>query len=187
VKLVAALALVCGFSAFGLDNYQVDPGHSSVVFKINHLGFSNVYGMFGDVSGTFSVDDSNPAANKVSLLMKTDSITTMNAKRDEHLKKPDFFDAKQFPTVEFKSTSVKKGSGGTLDVTGNLTMHGVTKPVSFKLTRSRTGMDPMNKQRTGGDAMFTVKRSDFGMNFMSGPNMVGDEVTIMVSLEGTKQ
>jgi polyisoprenoid-binding protein YceI len=183
ILLGAVLAL--GATAHASDKFKIDPGHASVVFKINHLGFSNVYGMFGDVNGDMDLDDKGDKSS-LTLDIKTSSITTLNTKRDEHLAKPDFFDAKQFPTITFKSTSMKK-TGDRYNVKGNLTMHGKTNPVEFTLTRNRTGNDPWGKVRTGGDATFHVKRSDFGMKFMQGPTAVGDDVEIMVSAEGIKQ
>src|SRR5258708_3471534 len=107
-------ALLIGFAAHA-DKYQIDPGHASVVFKINHLGFSNVYGMFGDVTGTFEFDEKTDAG-KLDITMKSDSVNTMMGKRDEHLRKPDFFDAKQFPLITLKSDSFKKAGPHTYDV-----------------------------------------------------------------------
>jgi polyisoprenoid-binding protein YceI len=183
--MLSAIALGC--SAQALDKYQIDPSHASVVFKINHLGFSNVYGMFGDVSGDLSIDEKSPTGGSVDFTIKAASIDTKSAKRDEHLAKPDFFDSKQFPLISFKSKSVKKLDDKNYEVAGTLTMHGVVKPLSFKLARFRTGADMQGKQRTGGETIFKVKRSDYGMNFLQGPNMVGDEVEIMVSAEAVKQ
>ncbi len=186
-KVFFIFAAMIGSAAHGApEKYNVDASHASVVFKINHMGFSNVYGMFGDVTGDFEVDDKKPEMTKVDITIKADSVDTKNAKRDEHLRKPDFFDAKQFPLITFKSESVKKISATKYQVKGLLTMHGVTKPLSFELTRFRTGLDPMKKQKTGGEASLKIKRSDYGMNFMVGPEKVGDEVDLWVSLEGEK-
>jgi polyisoprenoid-binding protein YceI len=102
------------------------------------------------------------------------------------LKRADFFDAKLYPTITFKSTSVKKTGEKTYEVKGELSLHGKTRPVTLALTRFRTGLDPMGHQRTGGETKLTIKRSDYGMNFMVGPEKVGDEVDIWISLEGEK-
>jgi polyisoprenoid-binding protein YceI len=179
-------ALTVSATSLAADQYTVDPSHASVVFKINHMGFSNVYGMFGDVSGDFTIDEQHPDKSNLNITIKTDSVDTKNAKRDEHLKKADFFDAKLYPTITFKSTSFKKTGGKTYAVKGDLTLHGKTKPISFTLTHFRTGDDPMRKHVTGGEAKFSLKRSDYGMNFMVGPEKVGDEVEIIVSLEGMR-
>ena len=186
MKKMIILGAVLALGTFAkAEKFEIDPGHASVVFKVNHLGFSNVYCMFGDVSGELNLDDKGDK-NSMMITMKTASITTLNTKRDEHLMKPDFFDAKSNPTITFKSTSMKK-TGDKYAVRGELTMHGKTKPTDFTLTRFRTGNDPWGKVRTGGEATIKLKRSDFGMNFMQGPNAVGDDIEIMVSAEGIKQ
>src|ERR1044072_29890 len=108
-KMLAISIFAFGFSAFAaVDKYAVDGAHASVVFKINHMGFSNVYGMFGDVTGEVAFDEAKPEASKMEFTIKADSVDTKNAKRDEHLKKPDFFDTKAHPTITFKSTAMKK-------------------------------------------------------------------------------
>ena len=117
--------------------------------------------------------------------MKVESIDTHNAKRDQHLKSPDFFNAKQFPAITFKSKQVKKSSKDTYEVTGDLTIHGVTRPVTVKVTNTGSGKDPMGANRIGFETIFTIKRSDFGMKFMLGP--VSDEIRLIVSIEGIRQ
>jgi polyisoprenoid-binding protein YceI len=116
--------------------------------------------------------------------VKVDKLDTANAKRDQHLKSSDFFNAKQFPDIEFKSTGVKSTGDKTFDVTGDLTLHGVTKSITVPMTFVGAATTPMGA-RAGFDATFTIKRSDYGMNFM--PGMVGDDVTLMINLEGVKQ
>lgn len=179
--VLAALALAGSVRA---DDYAVDPVHSAAVFRVKHVGMSWVYGRFKDISGTFSADAQNPAATRFELGAQVDSIDTNNPKRDEHLKSPDFFNAMQFPTISFKSTSVKPVEGG-YEVTGDLTMHGVTKPVTFTLKGGRTAEFPKGVQRTGYTGGFTVKRSEFGMDKMVGP--IGDDIEVQLSFEGTKK
>jgi polyisoprenoid-binding protein YceI len=187
MKVLVFSLFAFGFSAFAaVDKYSVDNAHASVVFKINHMGFSNVYGMFGDVNGEVQFDEAKPDSSKMEFTIKADSVDTKNAKRDEHLRKPDFFDTKAHPTISFKSTAMKKIDGKTYDVKGDLSLHGVTKPISFKLTRFRTGKDPMGATKTGGEARFTIKRSEYGMKNMVGEDKVGDEVELMISMEGAK-
>ena len=111
-------------------------------------------------------------------------MATHVAKRDNHLKSPDFFNAKQFPNITFESTAVKKTGAHTYRVTGKVTLHGVTKPIAVNLVRNRTGKGPMGHIHTGVDMTFKVKRSDFNMNFMQGKDMIGNDVTLMVSAEG---
>jgi polyisoprenoid-binding protein YceI len=167
--------------------YALDDTHASIVFKVSHMGFSNVFGMFGQSSGKITWDAGDPAKSSFDVTVKTDSLNTMNKKRDEHLKGPDFFNVKQFPAITLKSKSIKKMDGNKYEVTGDLTIRGVTKPVKFTFVQGHTGKDPWGNFRTGGDAAFTVKRSDFGMNYMSKPGEIGDDVEMMISLEGVKK
>jgi polyisoprenoid-binding protein YceI len=166
-------------------NYKVDPDHTSIVFKVDHMGFSTVYGMIGGADGKIVVDEKSPEKSSFEISAKLDSINTMAVKRDQHLKGPDFFNVKQFPTIVLKSKSVKK-NGDKYDVTADLTLHGVTKPVSFVFTPRKTGKDPMGNIRTGGETVLKIKRTDYGMNFMSKPGEVGNDIEVMVSVEGTK-
>jgi polyisoprenoid-binding protein YceI len=165
------------------DSYAVDTVHSSVVFKIKHLGVSYFFGRFNDVSGSFTVDQADAANITFDIKIKAESIDTGNEKRDAHLKSPDFFNARQFPELTFKSTKVEKGSGNTYNVTGDLTMHGVTKPVTAKMDLVGTG-SARGASLAGYESTFTVKRSDFGMDFML--EGLGDEVTVMIGLEGKR-
>ncbi len=175
------------FAAEDVQKFKIDESHTSVVFKISHLGFSYTYGQFPGVDGSFTINEAKPEASTLEVNLDVDKITTHNAKRDKHLKSPDFFNSKQFSKITFKSKSVKKTGANKYEISGDLTMHGVTKPLTLTFSRSRTGSDPWGNTRTGGDTSFKVKRSDFGMNFMQGENQVGDEVEIMISLEGIKQ
>jgi polyisoprenoid-binding protein YceI len=186
MKVIAILALVIGFSANAQDVYTIDPAHTTIAFKINHMGFSSVYGTFGEVEGKISVDEKAPEKSSFDVIIKADSVSTHQKKRDDHLRSPDFFNVKQFPTIVLKSKSVKK-SGDKYDVTADLTLHGVTKPVNFTFTRMKTGKDQMGAMRTGGEGHLKIKRTDFGMNFMSKPGEVGDEVELMFGVEGAKK
>lgn len=188
--LLFAVGLVTAMTASAVpassaQKFKIDPGHTQVLFKINHLGFSYTHGMFGDVKGEFTIDDANPPASQISVEIATASINTLNKDRDDHLRKADFFDAKKHKKITFKSTKVVGLGGNRYEVTGDLTMRGVTKPVSFNFERLKTGKDPWKKDRTGGMAKFTVKRTDFGMNYMAQEGGLGDEVEITLSVEGT--
>ena len=184
---VCALAVVLSFTATSpapaADDYTLDAMHAGVNFKISHLGLSWTYGRFNDVSGSFTIDES---AEKCSfnLTIKTDSVDTGNKKRDEHLRSPDFFNAKQYPTITFKSTSVKAAKGG-YEVTGDLTLHGKSKSVTFTLVGGRKAEFPKGVQRTGYSTELVIKRSDFGMDKMK--EAIGDEVYVSISFEGTKK
>jgi polyisoprenoid-binding protein YceI len=180
-----ALALaVAAAPAQAADNYALDTMHTAAVFKISHLGLSWVYGRFNDVSGDFVVDTADPSKSSFTLTIKTETVDTGNAKRDGHLRSPDFFNAKQFPLLTFKSTSVKAVPGG-YDVTGELTLHGVTKTATLPLRGGRTGEFPKGVQRIGFTTDTVLRRSEYGMDRMVGA--VGDEVYVSVSFEGVKK
>ncbi len=166
------------------SNYKVDPVHSAVLFKINHLGVSNAWGRFNDPQGVVVWDDNDPSKSKDEITLQTAKIDTANQKRDDHLRSPDFFNAKQFPTLSFKSNSIAKKSDTEFDVTGDLTFRGVTKPITVTVTKVGEKETQMG-HRAGWETSFTVKRSEFGMTFM--PGGVGEEVEIVVSIEGVKQ
>ena len=166
------------------DDYAVDTMHSSVSFKIPHLGLTLVHGRFNKFSGSFTIDSDDPAKSAFEMNIKADSIDTNNQKRDEHLRSGDFFNVQQFPAITFKSTSVKATDGG-YEVKGDLTMHGVTKPVTFALKGGKTAEFPKGVKRTGYSTDLKIKRSDFGMDKLL--EAVGDDVYIAVSFEGTKK
>ncbi|MDB5311818.1 MAG: hypothetical protein JWO38_6020 [Gemmataceae bacterium] len=166
------------------DDYALEPAHAAVTFKVSHLGLSWTYGRFKDISGSFTLDPANPATTAFSLTAKTDSIDTDNVKRDEHLKSPDFFNVKQFPAISFKSTAVKPVDGG-YQVTGDLTIHGTTKAVTFNLLGGRAAEFPKGVQRTGFSTELVLKRSDFGIDKLK--EAIGDDVYVSISFEGTKK
>jgi polyisoprenoid-binding protein YceI len=177
---VFAFTLVAGTAR--ADDYTVDAVHSSVGFKIQHLGLSWIQGRFNDVSGSF-VLDKDPAKSSFTLNIKAESIDTNNKNRDDHLKGGDFFNVKQYASISFKSTSVKAVDGG-YEVKGDLTMHGETKPISFTLKGGKE-VDFMGKKHTGFSTELTLKRSDFGMEKFK--EMLSDEVPVAVSFEGVKK
>jgi polyisoprenoid-binding protein YceI len=182
--LLAVVAMVGGsLGARAADSYTLDPAHASATFKVEHLGLSWIHGRFNDVAGEFRVDPENPSASRFSLTIKSESVDTANKKRDEHLASPDFFNAKQFPLITFKSTAVKAVEHG-LEVTGDLTLHGETKPVTLLLTGGKTGEFPPGVHRRGYTTHLKIKRSDYGMDKML--QAVGDEVVIEISFEGVK-
>lgn len=178
-------ALFLSSSAFAADTWSVDPAHSTAIFRIKHFGASWQYGRFNDLAGTLVLDDADPTRSTLELTIKTGSVDTNNTKRDDHLKGPDFFDAAQYPTMTFKSKKIAVKSANVWAVTGDMTMHGVTREVTVDLERSGTGKDPWGGTRTGAETTFTIKRSDFGVSFM--PDGLGDEVRIIVSVEAVKK
>jgi polyisoprenoid-binding protein YceI len=170
--------------ARGADEYTIDPMHAGVNFKISHLGLSWIHGRFDEFSGRFSVDRQDPANCSFELTINANSIDTSNRKRDDHLRSPDFFNVKQFPALTFKSTAVQPIKDG-YEVTGDLTMHGVTRPVTFKLAGGQSAEFPPGVHRTGFSAEFVIKRSEFGI--AKSVDAIGDNVYAEISFEGIKK
>jgi polyisoprenoid-binding protein YceI len=182
---LAALVLAVGSAARGADAYTVDPVHSSISFKISHVGISYIHGRFDDFGGTFTIDKDDAAKSSFELSIKVESVDTNNVERDKHLRNADFFNAKQFPTMTFQSTSVKAVDGG-YEVSGDLTLHGVKKPVAFTLKGGgKTVEFPKGMQRVGFTTTLVIKRSDFDMKAML--DALGDEVPIDIGVEAVKQ
>ncbi len=164
--------------------YKLDPTHTNVLFSWNHFGFSNPTANLGLSEGTLVFDEKDASKSSVEVTLPLANLDTHVTKLDEHLKKPDFFDADKFPTVTFKSTKVQSLGGGKYKVTGDLTVHGVTKPVVLDAKLNKSGEHPMLKVQTVGfDATATVKRSDFGMGAYV-PN-VSDEIKIRITTEAS--
>ena len=178
------LAAAVAFSSTAEDRYVIDDAHTSVTFKISHLGLSEVHGRFDVLEGTVLLDTVNPAKSSFAMTIKADSINTNKKQRDDHLRSPDFFDVKQFPEIIFKSSAVKQNKEG-YEVTGSLTLHGQTRPLTLQLVGGKSAEFPQGVMRTGFVTDFVLKRSDFGMKTMLGP--VGDEVYASVSFEAIKQ
>ncbi|BCL81570.1 polyisoprenoid-binding protein [Ktedonobacteria bacterium brp13] len=170
--------------------WQIDAAHSQIGFSVRHMMVSTVRGRFSTVSGTLNIDEANPANSWVEAEADTASISTNDANRDGHLRSADFFDAEKFPKVTFKSTSVAK-DGDNYKVTGDLTMHGVTKPVTFTVEYSGVIKDPYGLQRAGFDAQAKINRKDFGLGWggvlETGGAIVSDEVKIILEFEATLQ
>ena len=166
------------------QEYALDTTHAQVTFQVSHLGLSWTSGRFKDVAGSFAIDPPNPSRTRFAVTAKADSVDTDNAKRDEHLRSPDFFDTRQFPALGFQSTAVRAVDGG-YQVTGDLTLHGVTKPITLNLHGGKTAEFPKGVHRTGFSGEFKIKRSEFGMDKML--EAIGDDVHVTVSFEGTKK
>lgn len=185
VSLLASVALMLlsapGFAqdkASAAATYTVDKAHSTLLFKIHHMNAAMFYGQFLDFSGTVS---ESAKGLDVKFEVKTDSVFTNVKKRDDHLKSPDFFNAKEFPVITFVSTSSKK-KGKNYEVKGNLTLNGKTKEITAVVEPTGTGKGMQGETIKGYHSTFKIKRSDFGMQFMQGAGL-GDEVTVIVSVE----
>jgi len=185
MTVVVGIGLVtAGKPATAADEYTFDLVHSSVSFKARHLDISWIHGRFNQVEGKYSLDRDDAAKSTFELSIKADSIDTANAARDEHLRQPDYFDTKQFPTIDFKSTSVKAVKGG-YEVTGDFTMHGKTKKITFALQGGKE-VEFMGTKRTGFSTELKLKRSDFGFD-KKNIGLIGDEALIMIDFEGTRK
>lgn len=190
IKLLAAAAVLSslGLSAGPLQaapvSYKLDPAHTMVLFSWNHFGFSNPTADLGLGEGTLVFDEQHPAKSSVEVSLPLANLDTHVPALDKHLQKADFFDAAKYPVVTFKSTQVQPLGGHKFKVTGELTVHGVTRPVVLDATLNKVGTHPLTKaQSIGFDAVATLKRSDFGVAAYV-PN-VGDQITIRITTEGS--
>ncbi|OGU07203.1 MAG: protein yceI precursor [Geobacteraceae bacterium GWC2_58_44] len=170
------------------STWNIDADHSSIGFKVRHLMVSNVKGAFGKVTGVVNVDDKDITKSSATATIDTASIDTGVAKRDAHLKSADFLDVEKFPTMTFASTKVAGNGDDKLKVTGNLTLHGVTRPVVLDVEGlSAEVKDPMGNLRRGASASTKINRKDYGLTWNkaleAGGVAVGDEVTINIELE----
>ena len=180
----ASIALVFLASISHAQQYTLEAGHTAVTFQISHLGLSWTAGRFNKVEGEVSIDKAAPEKSTFSLTIAADSIDTGNEKRDEHLRSPDFFDVKQFPSITFASTNVAPIENG-YEVTGDLTMHGETNQVTFKLLGGAVKEMPPGTIRTGFTTNLVIKRLDFGVG--SENPALGNDVHTMISFEAIRK
>ena len=178
----AALLLVAGVAVAAPVRYELDPNHTRIDFSWTHFGFSHPMGRFDRFDGDFRFDPADPTKSSVTVTIPVSSIDTGVAKLDAHLQTADFFDVANYPTATFKSTRVERAGEHGLKVTGDLTLHGVTKPVVLDVVINKIGPHPMaGRAAAGFDATTTIKRSDFGIsNYV--PN-VSDEIRLSISTE----
>jgi polyisoprenoid-binding protein YceI len=182
---LAGLLVLSSAAAQAAGNYTIDPTHTQVQFTYSHMGFSNITGRFDQVESEFNLDTADLTQSNVSVTIPVASISTGVEKLDQHLLGADFFNAEQFPTATFKSTGVTAAGEGKLAVAGDLTIHGVTRPVVMDVTVNKIGEHPMAKVPAAGfDARFAIKRSDFGLGAYV--PVVGDEVTLYITVEARK-
>ncbi|MGE0754665.1 MAG: YceI family protein [Alphaproteobacteria bacterium] len=183
-SILASLLLFASPAMAADENkYDFDKSHTRILFFIDHLGFSETVGDFTDYDGHFVFDEKEPAKSSVDVTLKVAGIRTVSQKLDEHLMNEDFFNEKKFPTIRFTSKEVKVTGKDTAEITGDVTMLGVTKPVTLHVKLNKVGFYPMGDVYAAGfTANATLKRSDFGMNH--GLPMVGDDVRIEIYTEG---
>jgi len=187
IRSLTLLALLAAStSALAADKYTFDPNHSQIRFGWNHFGFSNIEADFREFSGELMLDTADMSKSSVTVTIPLTSVDTGVVKLDQHLQSPDFFDVAKFPAATFKSSAVEQAGTNKLRVTGDLTLHGVTKPVVLDVTINKLAKHPMSGADTAGfDARATVKRSDFGVDKYA-PN-VSDEVWIEITTETKKE
>lgn len=164
--------------------YDIDPVHSHAIFKVKHLGVSNFYGRFNKIGGKLLVDAADPGESLVQITIDAASVDTNDEARDTHLRSADFFNVEEHPTLSFTSEKVVAKGAGRLEVAGELEMHGVTRPLTVIVEQVGFGKDPRFGTRVGYEARFTIQRSDFGMDYV--PDLLGDEVEVVFSLEGMR-
>lgn len=183
--LIAILSATLSTPANAAETYKVDSDHTYILFRVKHLGIGYSFGRIITPTGTFTVDDSSGGNGTIDVQVLAKNIFTGVDKRDNHLKSPDFFNAKKFSVISSKSTSFKQVSKNTYEITADITLLGKTRPVTITALQTGIGKDPYGKFRRGFESTFTLKRSDFGMDFMLGG--VSDEVKLTISVEGIRQ
>ena len=185
--MTAATATAASTTA-GVTTWNIDPAHSSAEFKVKHMMISNVKGSFSGITGALKLNEADPAHSSVEAEIPVATLSTGDDQRDGHLKSADFFDAEKFPTFTFKSTNVNRHASGAHKVAGELTMHGVTSPVTFDVDGpSEPGKDPWGNIRIGLSATAKINRKDFGLSWNAaletGGVLVGEDVTITLEIQ----
>lgn len=175
-----------------LASYKVDTVHSTVLFGIRHAGVSNFYGVFKEFSGTFTFDPASPESGEFGFEVQTASVDTRNSSRDDHLRNADFFNARQFPTITFKSTGLEHKEGDLYTLKGDLTMQGETLPITAELEWIGTGTNQRGQSTAGFEARFAIQRSDFGMTKYLAPDGsdsggLGNTVRLTVAVEAVEE
>ena len=178
-------------STTATTTWNIDPAHSAAEFKVKHMMISNVKGKFSGLSGILNLNDGDVTESRIEASVPIATLTTGDDQRDGHLKSADFFDGEKFLSLDFVSTKIKSTGTGELAVTGDLTMHGVTKPVTFAVEGpSEPGKDPWGNTRIGLSATTKINRKDFGLTWNTaletGGVLVGDDVTITLDVQFIK-
>ena len=180
--------LVIGFTgtaqvADAADMYEIDTAHSMILFRAKHMGITYNYGRFNEFTGKLTIDETDISKSAIEFEVKTASVDTANEKRDQHLRSPDFFSAKQFPVITFKSTkvSMKEGKENMLEVTGDLELLGVKKSITVDVEITGKGKGRQGESLIGFESIFTIKRSEFGMTY--GAGAVSDDIRLTVTIE----
>lgn len=187
-KFALGFAAVCvlgaGASTAQAAQYKIDPAHSFIQFRVQHLGYSWLIGSFNDLGGSFSYDPASPADSRIDVEINAASVDSNHVKRDKHLRSEDFLEVDKFPTATFKSTGFEgDANGGTLS--GELTLHGVSRPISFDVKKIGEGDDPWGGYRAGFQGAMSMTRSDFGIDYNLGP--ASELVELELFVEGIRE
>jgi polyisoprenoid-binding protein YceI len=191
-SFLVALTLLAAPALAGAATWTIDPAHSTIAFSVRHMMVSNVRGTFDTVSGTATGDPASPANAVIEATIDATSIDTKESKRDAHLRGPDFLDTAKYPTITFKSKKIAPAGAGKYAVTGDLTLHGVTKEVVLDVEGPTAPIKDMSGgMRAGASATTKIDRKDFGVNWSKsmdgGGLVVGDEITITIDVEATQK
>lgn len=196
-NLGIAVALVCLLMGVGprpaqasFSDYEIDPAHFAISFSVKHIGYANTLGMFLEGQGSFKFDEDARAVKDIVVTVTSDSVFTNHKRRDGHLKGKDFLHAEEHPEVRFVGTGSKATGENTGEITGDLTLLGVTKPITLQVTLNKIGAYPFGDgppHVVGISASTTVKRSDFGMNYAVDNGWVGDEVNLVIEFEAIRR
>lgn len=180
-----SLSLVAGIAQAEPEQYELDPRHSFIEFRVSHLGFATMVGQFNDFDGEFTYDPDNPANSEVSVTIDTASIDTDDSERDRHLRNEDFLNVSEYPEARFVSTSFEEHGDGEATLEGELTLHGTTRPITIDVNQLGAGEDPWGGYRRGFEGTVTLDRSDFGIDYDLGEE--AEEVELYLSVEGVRQ
>ncbi len=182
LAFAAAVAVMMFQASARADSYKVEAAHSTVIFRVKHVSASYYNGRFNDISGTIEFDPANPSSSSINLAIAADSVDTNNEQRDAHLRGPDFLNVKQFPTITFKSESVRKSGESTYSVTGKLSIRGVTRTVTASVEHVGSSEIGQFGPRTGFSTRITINRRDFNVNYGT-DEVVGDNVELILDIE----
>lgn len=194
-KFLSAVVILAGTIVVPVSasaaTYKVDPEHTKIEFKVRHLGISYVIGHFSTLDATFSFDPNNVPASKAMAKISAKTVNTDNQKRDDHLRSPEFLDAQKFPDINFVSKGITGVRGKTFKVSGDLTIHGVTRPVTLDTEFGGEMKDPWGNERAAFSATGKINRKDFGLAWNkileTGGLLVGEDVIIVLEVEGIKE
>jgi polyisoprenoid-binding protein YceI len=189
LTLLFAISIGSSAATAAPQRYTLDPSHLSIGFMVMHIGFAKTLGIFKEAKGSFVFDADKPAVSEIDVVINAASVFTNHAARDDHLRNADFLYAEKFPEITFRGTSAAPTGPRTGTVTGDLTLRGVTRPVTLNVTWNRSGAYPFGDKHEaiGISARTTIKRSEFGMTYALAGDLVGDDVEIILEFEAIRQ